>query len=618
MHLREPTLFLELAENVAGVGSWWVDLVTGTVNWSKQVYVIHGVTPEEHTPDLESGINFYHPEDRPLVEQYVNNAIQNKEPFDFELRLQRRDGSIRWVHSKGECRLNDAGEVIAIYGVFQDMTERRNTEEKLRISEERYQLAVSGASVGLWDWDVSTNALYWSPRFMEIVGIDNTSFVPELSEFEDRLHPEDHDRIMQALQDHLERNEPYDVEYRLLKEDGRYVWIHAKGQAIWDENGAPLRMAGSVSDIQNRKFVEKRFELAVSAANSGIWDWTDINSDDEWWSPRFFELLGYENEEIEASLTRFSDLLHPDDRPETFALVEKVFAGEANFDIEYRLKTKYMGYRWFQGFGKVQFDNEGKPKRMVGSITDIHSRKKTEHALQQYTQDLKRSNDELDSFAYVASHDLKAPLRAIVNLASWIEEDAGDVLPPESAEHLKHLKQRIARMDGLLNDLLNYSRVSRSESDTEAIDISQLIGDIIDLLHPPETFQFDIPHDLPILKTARAPIQQVFLNLIGNAIKHHHQPCGLIKIEWVDLGSHFSFAVRDNGPGIAPEYHERVFQLFQTLKPRDEVEGSGMGLSLVQKLVLHHGGTITLDSQPGEGATFTFTWPKVAPSKEMQ
>lgn len=101
MHLREPALFLELVETVAGVGSWWVDLLTGTVNWSKQVYTIHGVTPEEHTPDLESGINFYHPDDRPLVGQYVNDAIQNKEPFDFELRLQRRDGSIRWVHSKG-------------------------------------------------------------------------------------------------------------------------------------------------------------------------------------------------------------------------------------------------------------------------------------------------------------------------------------------------------------------------------------------------------------------------------------------------------------------------------------------------------------------------------------
>jgi signal transduction histidine kinase len=227
------------------------------------------------------------------------------------------------------------------------------------------------------------------------------------------------------------------------------------------------------------------------------------------------------------------------------------------------------------------------------------------------TAELERSNRELDQFTYVASHDLKAPLRGIEHIARWLVADAGDMLPPASKEHLSKLVGRVKRMEALLNDLLAYSHAGRQHHAREWVDTGALVNDLSELLAPPITFKIDIVGTLPSLLTERVPLETVFRNLIGNALKHHHRPEeGYVRISAQDQGLGYEFTVRDNGPGIEPEYHERIFQIFQTLKPRDQVEGSGIGLTLVKKIVESRGGAIQLASEPGHGATFRFTWPK--------
>ena len=248
---------LELAETFAGLGHWTADMVHNTLEWSDEIYHIHGVIPGEYQPDLDSVINFYHPEDRRHARQAMKAAIEENESFEFELRILRPDGETRYVYSKGECQVGGNGKLIAIFGIFQDITKRKMAEKELHEAQERYEVAISGASVGLWDWNVTTNELYWSPRFREIVGVTEEEFVPHINEFQDRLHPEDHDRITHAFSvEHLQERKPYDVEYRLRHNDGHYVWIHARGQATWDEHGKPLRMAGSVDDISAQKTSE--------------------------------------------------------------------------------------------------------------------------------------------------------------------------------------------------------------------------------------------------------------------------------------------------------------------------------------------------------------------------
>ncbi len=247
---------------------------------------------------------------------------------------------------------------------------------------------------------------------------------------------------------------------------------------------------------------------------------------------------------------------------------------------------------------------------VLASIVDITERKQSEQMLARYTADLERSNRELDEFAYVASHDLRSPLEGIASLASWIEEDSGTQLPEDSRRHLAQIGQRVLRLQTLLDDLLQFSRAGRRETALELVDVAALVQDIISLLNPPPGYKVKAIGDLPQLETFRTPLQQVFQNLIGNAIKHHDRTDGVVEVSALESEDLWTFTVADDGAGIDPAYHDRVFMMFETLRPRDHVEGSGMGLAIIRKLIETYGGQIWLDSEVGKGARFTFTWPK--------
>ena len=223
---------------------------------------------------------------------------------------------------------------------------------------------------------------------------------------------------------------------------------------------------------------------------------------------------------------------------------------------------------------------------------------------------LERSNQELDAFAYAASHDLRAPLRGISNLAQWIEEDLRDTLRDETREMLALIRSRMHRMEGLIDGILHYSRAGRMHEPPATVDVTALVADVVDLLDPPPG-TVTVDGVLPVVVSELTPLKQVFQNLIGNALKHGGSGVA-IRVSAADDGDAWRFRVADNGPGIPVEFQDRVWGIFQTLEPRDRVEGAGIGLSLVKKIVEAQGGTVGLESKPGEGAAFTFTWRKSA------
>ena len=224
-------------------------------------------------------------------------------------------------------------------------------------------------------------------------------------------------------------------------------------------------------------------------------------------------------------------------------------------------------------------------------------------------EQLTRSNEELDRFAYVASHDLKSPLRSIDQLASFIAEDAGERLDEASRADLDLMRSRVNRMEGLLDGLLAYSRIGRKESQAVDVGTSDVVSEAVHLLDPPPGFEVVTDPDMPVVRAPRVAVELVFRNLISNALKHHDQDAGLIHISHRLTDECVEFAIRDDGPGIADEFSDQVFQMFRTLKPRDVVEGSGMGLAMVKKTLESFGGGITLDPHQGRGATFRISWP---------
>ncbi|MCB1904359.1 MAG: CHASE domain-containing protein [Gammaproteobacteria bacterium] len=251
---------------------------------------------------------------------------------------------------------------------------------------------------------------------------------------------------------------------------------------------------------------------------------------------------------------------------------------------------------------------------------EIMERKATEQELTELNNDLEyrvavRSSEaerrarDLEQFAYVASHDLKAPLRAIGNLADWISEGLEGKLDEESGEQLALLQDRVQRMNALIEGLLEYSRVGRTEGSNVLVDTRALLEEIIDSLSPPRGFTIKLGKELPEFHTDRLLLGQVFSNLISNSLKHHGGKKGRIRVECRRIRRFYEFSVADDGPGISPEYHKKVFMIFQTLQAKDYGSNTGIGLALVKKIVEEQGGWITLESEPGKGALFRFTWP---------
>ncbi|MCU0533533.1 MAG: ATP-binding protein [Hydrococcus sp. Prado102] len=358
---------------------------------------------------------------------------------------------------------------------------------------------------------------------------------------------------------------------------------------------------------------EKQFRNMADNAPFMVWV-TDSTGYCTYLSKSWYDFTG----QTEESGLGFGWLnrTHPDDLTQAERMFLDALDRQEAFRLEYRLQRKDGEYIWAIDAASPWFGGDGQFKGFVGSVIDISDRKQVEIQLEQTASKLTERNQELDRFVYTVSHDLKAPLRAIANLSQWISEDLEGQLEAENQRQLELLRTRVYRMEALIEGLLAYSRVGRTEVATETVDVGKLIYEILDSLMPPPGFTISVQPQMPTITTKRLLLSQVFSNLISNAIKHcdprsasaGNRSDGRIEIGAIQKGQYYEFFVADNGVGIAPENHERVFGIFQTLKGRDMQESTGIGLSIVKKIIETEGGSIVLESNLGEGATFRFTW----------
>jgi len=316
--------------------------------------------------------------------------------------------------------------------------------------------------------------------------------------------------------------------------------------------------------------------------------------------------LGYTREELLDMTVKDIEESIPDDS----SWQDKAKELKLKPDLVIRGRHRRKDATTFYVETSLKYVSQENEDHIIAVARDITERKRAEERQAQLLHEVKSVNQELKDFAYIISHDLKAPLRGIKTLTDWLATDYADKLDENGREQMNLLLNRVQRMHNLIDGVLKYSRVGRVKEEKVKVNLNDLVSEVVDMVAPPENIEITVENQLPVVECEQIRIMQVFQNLLSNAVKYMDKPRGQIRIGCVEEDCFWNFSVSDNGPGIEEKYFEKIFQMFQTLTPRDEFESTGIGLTVVKKIIEMYGGRILVESEVGNGTTFFFTLPK--------
>lgn len=649
--LLNPERYLDLLQGLDAI-IWEMDAVTWKFTFvSDRAQAILGYPISQWIEEPQFWQDrLLHPEDRDWCVHFCVTATHEAKDHQFEYRAIAADGRIVWLKDLVRVVSDENGRPQLLRGVMVDITKEKEVEEKtqqlsqeraarielervqdaLRKSEERYRSLIEATTQIIWNTNAEGELVSEQPRWSAFTGQTYEDY--QGWGWLNAIHPDDRSYIAHAWCGALVNRTLYEVEYRLRHCDGEYRYMSVRGVPVLEVDGSIREWVGINTDITERKQVEATRDRALieaEAARAAL-QWVFMQA------PAAIQVTHGPDHITETANSMYLNLTGKQDlvgKPTREAFSE--LEGQGFFELldqVYTTGKPFIGKEMpavFDRNGDGQLeesfwnfvyqplkDGEGNVYGIMThavEVTDqVRARQEIEkkaEELAELMQSLERTNQELDQFAYIVSHDLKAPLRAIATLAEWIEEDQGDQLCEESRDHLTLLRGRVNRMAGLIDGILQYSRAGRMQQ-VEMVDVSALLDDVLELLAPPPNVAMIVQPEMPTLKTEKVPLEQVFINLIGNAIKYANRPDACIQVSARYAQQYYEFAIADNGPGIAPEYHQKIWGIFQRLEARDKVEGTGIGLSIVKKIVESRGGRVWVESEVGAGATFRFTWLK--------
>jgi PAS domain S-box-containing protein len=561
------------------------------------------------------------------IEYFVLNPQTKLKTYQQETVGVRSDGTkFPMELAVSEMRLENQLLFIAI---CRDARGRKQAEETLRKQAQMLDLANDTIAV----LDLNGAISYWNLGAKWLYGWRKSQAIGKNIH---QLLQTEWTQPVEVIQKVFFERGSWQGELVRTKADGTKITVASRWTLQHDDQDKPVAILEISNDISDRKRSEialaqsaQRFRATFEQAAVGMAQAT-VEGKFLLVNQKLCEILGYSRQELVEK--RFQEITWQEDLANEEELVRQLLAGEIeNFSREKRYIRNDGELVWANLTVSLLREQNG-TQFLMGVVEDIRERKQAEESLRlraeelswtaqmlaKTTNVLRKRNQELDQFAYVVSHDLKAPLRAIANLSSWIEEDLSESMTEDTLHQMNLLRGRVHRMEGLIEGLLQYSRVGRIQVPSEMVKVEKLLAEIIDSLAPPSGFEVKVEPGMPTFVAEKLPLQQVFSNLISNAIKHNRAESGHVTISVKDLEDFYEFSVADDGPGIDPQYHDKVFVIFQTLEARDKVENTGIGLSLVKKIVEGQGGAISLESAEGEGATFRFTWPKQPISKDAK
>jgi PAS domain S-box-containing protein len=489
---------------------------------------------------------------------------------------------------------------------------RRALREKNK-SEERLTLALDASGfVGTWDWDVVADRVIADPRFVAIFGGDAESSktgVP-VAEYIKAIHPEDLERVKRAIGRAMQSGDPFQSEYRLLQGDGTVRWIDARGRCRFDADGKPVRFPGVAVDITDRKRSEAaareaadRFRVMAESMAQKIFT---ANPDGtlDYFNGQWQLFTGLQAEEL-----AWPRLVHLDDLEPTLRRWREAMENKSIFDFEHRLRRNDGVYRWHLTRCHPIRNGEGDVTTWIGSSTDTddqaRSREQLERMVAVRTADLQASVAELEAFSYSISHDMRAPLRAMLGFSEILQEEYGPKLDEKANRFLDRIRTASMRMDNLIQDVLSFSQMTHLELPLQPIDPLKVIHEIIESYPNLRSSEIGVllPAKLPAVLGNEAYLTQCISNILGNAAKFVApgvKPVVRVRVEEADGRVKLWF--KDNGIGIKEQDFQRIFEIFQRL---DRVhEGTGIGLSIVKKAAQRMGGRVGVESTSGQGTSF--------------
>ena len=605
-------------------------------SWNNAAERIFGYTADEM---IGQPIIKILPPDRLNEEPLILERLKKGERIDhFETKRITKDGKLLDISLTISPVKDIKGRIIGASKIARDITAQKKAEQRIRESEERLRQATHGADLGTFSWDIASQVFNFSDRLAHIYGYTHSARL-SYEDLNDAIYNEDKSIAETAFEKAIKTcilN--YQVRIVLPNINQTLRWIRLNAKITFDETQTPVKIQGIVMDITEQKESEQRvreseerLRLAAEAAELGMWD-VDLITGAMVASQEHRNILGYAKNE-QWDYDKYLQSIHPEDR----SMVQHAF--------QMALKTGRMAYeariiksdkaeRWIRVNGATIYDKKHTPVRLLGTTLDITDQKIAREALENMVlertkelmhtnEQLERSNHELEQFAYIASHDLQEPLRKIQTFTDLVKDHLHDQAVSE--RYFNKINSSAQRMSMLINDVLNYSRLTKTGEQFIDTDLNRILKQVLnDFELLIEQKQAVITHtELPVIKGIPLQLNQLFSNLISNSLKFsENKP--VISIRWRILSAneierkyprlnventYMELVFNDNGIGFEQQYAEQIFIIFQRLNNQRTYTGTGIGLALCKKIVEHHQGVITASSEKGEGATFTIILP---------